>query len=154
MKKCSKCGETKPESAFSVNQSQCKSCRSATQRAWRERNPGREDESNRKWREKNSDRLKSKATKWQKENPTKVIETSWRSGGIDLSWEGYLMLLEQQEFSCAICGEKHTEGKKLQVDHCHSTGKIRGLLCHRCNKGLGFFRDSADSLNRAIDYLL
>ena len=53
---------------------------------------------------------------------------------------------------CDICG--HEPGKrKLVLDHCHETGKLRGLLCGNCNKGLGFFKDNASVLELAIRYL-
>ena len=51
--------------------------------------------------------------------------------------------------SCEICGD----AKNLNVDHCHATKKIRGILCTKCNTGLGFFRDSLERLNAAIKYL-
>lgn len=50
---------------------------------------------------------------------------------------------------CAICG---TEGE-LHIDHDHKTNKVRGLLCPRCNKGLGFFRDNTKFLDSAKTYL-
>lgn len=50
---------------------------------------------------------------------------------------------------CAICGDK----SDLVVDHCHVTGKVRGVLCSSCNKGLGFFRDSQHFLTKAKEYL-
>lgn len=53
-------------------------------------------------------------------------------------------------FECTICGD-NTE---LVVDHCHSTYKIRGMLCNRCNKGLGLFRDFPELLEFARIYLL
>lgn len=56
--------------------------------------------------------------------------------------------------SCEICGMGYTKGNvSLHIDHDHSTGKIRGVLCEKCNKGIGLFNDSADLLKSAIKYL-
>lgn len=72
----------------------------------------------------------------------------------------YYEILEKQNGGCGICGRQeksiaHTSNKvrRLTVDHCHKTGKIRGILCSRCNRGLGFFMDSIENLNAAIKYL-
>jgi len=54
---------------------------------------------------------------------------------------------------CAICGTPEQEGKKLAVDHCHSTGKIRDLLCDRCNAGIGYFLEKSELLIAAAEYL-
>ena len=54
--------------------------------------------------------------------------------------------------ACAICGSKPAR-KDLALDHCHETGKLRGLLCQPCNMGLGHFKDRADLLLRAVEYL-
>lgn len=56
---------------------------------------------------------------------------------------------EKQKGLCLICNEGH----KLVVDHCHKSGRVRGLLCGSCNKGLGYFRDSLSILEGAIKYL-
>lgn len=53
---------------------------------------------------------------------------------------------------CAIC-ENNLEIDKLNVDHCHTTNKIRGLLCDQCNYGLGNFKDNVSTLTKAIKYL-
>ncbi len=56
---------------------------------------------------------------------------------------------------CAICGQPEKELKRqLSIDHCHVTGHIRGLLCHRCNFILGFAKDNIYILKSAIDYLI
>ena len=52
--------------------------------------------------------------------------------------------------SCDICSKKV---KSLHVDHCHTSGKVRGYLCGSCNRGLGLFQDSLDILNKAHTYL-
>ena len=66
----------------------------------------------------------------------------------------YEDLLEYEDHKCAICGEPFTEDTVVCVDHCHTTNKIRGLLCASCNKGLGMFKDSVSFLFKAIKYLL
>lgn len=66
----------------------------------------------------------------------------------------YDALLERQAGGCAICGTpKSKNGRKLAVDHCHETGRIRGLLCNRCNYGIGQFHDRPDFLLRAAEYV-
>jgi hypothetical protein len=54
---------------------------------------------------------------------------------------------------CQICGETEKVRKYLVVDHCHETGKIRGLLCHPCNVSLGLMKDNTNTMRRAIEYL-
>lgn len=68
---------------------------------------------------------------------------------------GYDDLLCQQNGRCAICQTVDPKGKgRFHIDHCHETGKNRGLLCHSCNIGLGHFRDSPIFLHSAAQYLL
>lgn len=60
----------------------------------------------------------------------------------------------EQGGRCAICHLSEAEnGKALALDHCHTTNRVRGLLCDLCNTGLGRFKDSPDALRRAITYL-
>lgn len=63
--------------------------------------------------------------------------------------DDYDKLFELQDGKCKIC--KRSE--KLHVDHCHTSGKIRSLLCKECNQALGLFREEIQSLQAAIDYL-
>ena len=66
--------------------------------------------------------------------------------------EQYQDILQKQDGICAIC--KNPPNKNaLAVDHCHITGKIRGLLCPSCNSGIGKLRDSPEMLRKAIEYL-
>ena len=58
-------------------------------------------------------------------------------------------MMESQQGKCAICKEPLS----LKVDHNHKTGKVRGLLCNGCNRGLGFFTDNMSVLESAICYL-
>ena len=78
--------------------------------------------------------------------------------GIDLTQ--YLQMSKDQGDVCAICGQpetaqdyKYKKVRRLAVDHCHTTSKVRGLLCHMCNAMLGSARDSVETLKTAISYL-
>lgn len=68
-----------------------------------------------------------------------------------ISPEQYNFMLEKQDNKCAICKEVK---EIINVDHCHSTGKTRGLLCQACNLGLGNFRDKVSNLEEAVKYLI
>lgn len=70
-----------------------------------------------------------------------------------LTVEDYNSLLLSQNGSCAICHGCNTNSKRLAVDHCHTTGKVRGLLCDSCNLGLGMFKDRLNILSSAMDYI-
>ena len=69
--------------------------------------------------------------------------------------EDYNQLLVQQKGLCAICGTASPgKGKdNFSIDHCHSTNKIRGLLCSGCNVGLGYFSDNPEICEKAASYL-
>jgi uncharacterized protein YlaI len=68
--------------------------------------------------------------------------------------EDCLSLLKEQEYQCAICNHiLAMDNNTLNIDHCHKTGKVRGLLCFNCNVGLGNFRDNPINLKKALAYL-
>jgi len=71
-----------------------------------------------------------------------------------LTIQQYEEMLQQQQGVCAICTEICTSGKRLAVDHCHVTGRVRQLLCRRCNQSIGKFNDDPVLLQKAVDYLL
>lgn len=69
-------------------------------------------------------------------------------------------MIKNQNYKCAICGEEvflfgdlKNRNKVAHVDHDHETGEVRGLLCDKCNRGLGFFRDNPEYLLKAASYL-
>ena len=77
-----------------------------------------------------------------------------------LTPEEYHALAASQQELCMICGEPETERhprqeakRRLSVDHDHSTGKLRGLLCRRCNRALGGFKEDTELMRKAISYL-
>ena len=73
----------------------------------------------------------------------------------NLTIDEYDKMLENQQGKCAICGGGREKQKySFSVDHCHATGKIRGILCSNCNAGLGFFKDNPQSLTNALTYLI
>lgn len=69
-----------------------------------------------------------------------------------ISLEQYDAMLEAQGHVCRLCKQPTTE-RRLDVDHCHTTGVVRGLLCNLCNTGIGKFRDRPDLLRLAAEYL-
>lgn len=81
----------------------------------------------------------------------------------NLDWAAYIALFDKQGGQCKICGMKlemvtfcrtQTPNKRsAQIDHDHSTGKIRGVLCRSCNIGIGMFRDNAETMQVAVNYL-
>ena len=133
---CSKCGEAKTPEEFSRrlerpkgHHSWCKKCMTLDQK--------------RRYREKNPDTIRDGKLK--------------ASFGIGL--EDYNKLLASQDNVCAICKQTETtlsvsgNLKALAVDHCHTTGKVRGLLCQKCNQALGLFNDDVERLSSAIKYI-
>ena len=62
-------------------------------------------------------------------------------------------LYERQHGKCAICEEAPTTERGLHVDHCHTTQKVRGLLCHGCNTGIGALKEDVKIFSKAIKYL-
>ena len=90
---------------------------------------------------------------WQANNPDKVWSNQLQfKFGINL--EEYNKIFQAQSGRCAICHKHQTEFKKrLCVEHCHDTNKVRGLLCFDCNTGLGKLGDNLEGLSKAIKYL-
>lgn len=71
-----------------------------------------------------------------------------------ISIDEYELMLVHQNNKCLICAKDQTkEQQAFAVDHCHKTGKIRGLLCCSCNRGIGYLKDSIQNLHSAIQYL-
>lgn len=82
-------------------------------------------------------------------DPEKLRDKTLRSR-YGISAEDFDTMAEKQGGECAICRDTP---EKLFVDHCHDTGQVRGLLCNRCNLGLGKFRDDPALLEAALEYL-
>src|SRR5574341_1486553 len=67
--------------------------------------------------------------------------------------ENYETMFQKQHGKCVICGYSETAGRHLSVNHSHTTGKVRALLCGNCNRGLGIFKDNPELLLKASNYL-
>jgi hypothetical protein len=87
------------------------------------------------------------SAKWHGENG-RDYQLSYRYG---ISQDDFDRMLEEQSGRCAICGT--TPESTLHVDHCHDTLNVRGLLCTKCNIGIGYFNDDVEVMKRAIAYL-
>ena len=93
---------------------------------------------------------------WVKDNPEKVQAKMWRHDlkrTYGITPEQWVEMLEQQNGTCAICDGLPGTGRKFHVDHCHATGKVRSLLCGRCNVALGMAGEDPGRLRKMADYL-
>lgn len=71
-----------------------------------------------------------------------------------ITLDEYERMLEEQGGHCAICEKTEgARGRRLHVDHCHTTGRVRGLLCSTCNRGIGMLRDDVELMRRALAYM-
>lgn len=141
MKVCGGCKTEKSVTEFWMDRargrpkSHCKVCTVASTKAWTTRNPNYERE------------------RYQKIKPETRERHLVRKYGITL--DAYNAMLAAQNGECAIC---HTTPDTqrygvFHVDHCHTTGQVRGLLCRGCNHVLGHLKDDPDALRSAIAYL-
>lgn len=131
-KLCTKCGVSHPATKqfFGISDgyltSPCNPCRNLARRERRKANPE-------KYRE--LDRHRQVARDY------------------GLTPDEYESMLSESDNKCQICKCAPSPTKSLAIDHCHSTGNVRGLLCDKCNRGIGMFNDDTDLLQRVIDYL-
>ena len=111
------------------------------------------------YRSKNRDRCVRSCAAWKKNNPEKKRASSrktWLKSNYGITPECFDRLMREQNGMCAICNAVFDQGSKIDnahVDHCHSSGKIRGLLCRTCNTGIGMLREDVGIFMRAVSYL-
>lgn len=98
---------------------------------------------------------KESQRRYRAKNPGKIAET-WKRWFIrkyyGLTLDDVAVMLEAQNGCCAICRSPFGNDERC-IDHDHRTGKIRGLVCHRCNMGIGFLRDDPAILTSAAIYV-
>jgi hypothetical protein len=141
---CTRCKYEKEPEEFSHKASWCKTCKAAYAAAYRQKNPEKARES--------IMTARSKKVEFYKEANRKAhLKRKY-----DLTIEQYDDMARAQDFVCAICREPFkldSLDRGPCVDHCHETGRVRGILCWDCNRGLGGFKDNLQSLQEAINYL-
>lgn len=164
LKACSRCGESRPLAEFLLRRSRnsrdgaCKSCRRAAGKAYRQRLAQREvierPEFHRCSHCKQTLPGTAFALSRTKERGIQnICLACYRARRFGLEVGQYEGMLADQGGVCAICHQKCPRGGELSVDHDHKTGLVRGLLCQRCNAGLGLFHDDQSRINGAIAYL-
>ena len=109
----------------------------------------KQKEYTKKWRAANPDKVNAMARKWRAANPEKVAAYK-RKSNYKITTKEYNNLVVQQKSKCATCPNVN---KKLHVDHCHETGKVRGLLCSNCNTALGLVKENISTLTNLISYI-
>ena len=109
----------------------------------------------REWRKTHPESFKASQEKYKNSVNGQLVRRKYtlkKKHGITI--EQYDEMIMKQEHRCAICGIHQSElGKSFDVDHNHTTGKIRGILCNACNQAIGLLDDSVGLLSKAIDYL-
>lgn len=168
-KVCRGCSVEKPADEFPTLKTstdglrgKCKLCWNTQKSKWRRCDSSRLAKQQ-KYYAQNADRIcvaanerQSKQYASSPEFRNKIRERNLRRT-YGLSIAAYDSMLESQGFACSVCKSTNSGcPRKLNfsVDHCHQTGKTRGLLCHKCNVGLGAFRDNTGHLFEAIKYLV
>lgn len=149
MRTCNKCGEEKAETEFSVYTNACgwkglrRACKACERKRYAEYDKAR-------------DKIARQEQARKRNNQRDVFGfTRYKRGDLavyGLTPRMYLARLDKQKGLCACCGDGISQ-ETAQIDHCHSTGRTRDLLCQGCNRGLGLFRDDPNRLRKAIEYL-
>lgn len=179
MKTCRSCNNQKPLEDFptqikrgkKIHLGNCRVCHNEKQREAYYRNhekrkeglrlqhAAHRDERNAKLREYNKrpDVQEKRKLKHQ-ENREANLEKNWKQGlkrRYGFTYEQYIEMLAAQDGRCAICGttESWSRSNRFAVDHDHSSGKIRALLCHKCNRVIGSMEDDPELLRKAADYI-
>ena len=161
MKKCRKCGVEKSLDEFyksagmrDGHRHDCKACNLAAKRQRYLADPAIVKARVKRWQQENPELLNSYRRARRLEPEVKQRE---RAGHLmrmyGMTIEQYDKMLEEQGGGCFICRRPPTEGISLHVDHDHSSGQVRGILCFACNNALADFQESLELLQKAMAYL-
>ena len=118
-----------------------------------EENPSPQLAQAKKWAEENSEKIKTIQKTWKERHPDKrkLYTRNSRIRAYGISPETYYEMLQKQGNECAICKAKSTR-RAMAIDHDHTTGKVRGLLCDGCNMSLGHI-ERKEWVEKANKYL-
>jgi hypothetical protein len=123
-------------------------------KSWYEANRERKAATDKAWRAANKERTAALNRAWRAANPGRQVALK-RKRRTGFSPEQYQAKLVEQGGRCGICGvEKCSSGNSLAADHCHASGKPRGVLCAKCNTAIGKLGDNAAGVLKAVAYLL
>lgn len=160
MKTCPHCKTEKPLSEFHRRNivgetpghaSWCKACTAEKQRLYYKKNIDKARAVRKAYYRSHKDQFRKYYLKEKVSGSRR--ETHLRKR-YEIGSEDYEKLYRSQNGCCAICKQSHVDGTpRLTVDHDHKTNVVRGLLCFRCNVGVGNFRDNPDLMRSAIEYL-
>lgn len=157
-KTCNKCNQLKEDSEFYVQKNSpdglrysCKVCSRTRGLNYYYSNSDKFSERYKKMTSEQKIKRKVSSKIWYESNSDKVKANHYKKK-FGISLEEYNEMYSSQGGVCAICSLK--EDKQLAVDHDHITGKVRGLLCFRCNSSIGKFEDSSELLRKAANYLM
>jgi len=138
---------------YAKNRDKIRARKIKKEKEFRDNNKEKIQKNNKEYRKNNKDKLNKIMKDWANNNAESIRGYALKRK-YNISIEEYNKMFEEQKGCCAICGIHQSNFKKaLHVDHCHATGKIRKLLCIRCNNALGFLDDNIDKLKRCIEYL-
>lgn len=158
-KPCRLCGEVKSLTEFhrasdmrDGHRGECKACFRESARA--RYDSARAVARATKWREQNPERFREYQARYRArpERKRKMRDLYYRRT-FGISADEFDALLDEQGGGCAVCGRRPARVASLHLDHCHDTGRVRGILCLSCNQGIGKFRDDPELLERAAWYL-
>jgi hypothetical protein len=123
----------------------------AAVKKWRAENLAKNAAAKREWRKNNKERVAEQKKRYYEKHTATVRAGQYRvKFGITIA--EYERLFAAQQGLCAIC-QQPPGSRRFDVDHCHNSKVVRGLLCTRCNRLLGYAYDNINNLRRAIDYL-
>lgn len=100
-----------------------------------------------------SSKGKATTSRFYENNPDKFLEYRTKKYGI--TPDQYNQLLTEQQYCCKVCGVHESElAKSLAIDHCHTHGHVRALLCTNCNTALGLLKENTDIMKKLIEYTM